>query len=167
MRRYVSYGIIFIGGVICGIVAITSLRARPGELFTMLYLGWESEEATRQYITGANDDVSIYALEHGIRFNEEFVERWLSPGTGSSQRLMEKLKPFDLMVSYVRLGVLYEKKGFDDKARIQFERALELASSRALFEERAGTEKAIRTVEDLRTYVGEMVERWRAEQICK
>jgi hypothetical protein len=108
--------------------------------------------------------VSIYALEHGIRFNEDFVGRWFNPETGSSQRLMEKLKPFDLMVSYVRLGKLYEKKGRDDKARMHYERALELASSQGLFKEWVGTAKAIRTAEDLRKVVDGMDELLRAEQ---
>lgn len=169
MRRYVSHSIIFIVGVVCGMAATTWFWSgmRPGEIFTLFYLGFESDEATRQYKAGSNDDVSIYALEHQIRFNEDFVGRWLNPETGSSQRLMEKLRPLDLVVSYVRLGKLYQKKGFNDKGRMLYERALDLASSRGLFKEREGTEKAIRTVEDLRDFVDKMDEALMAEQRIK
>lgn len=170
-KKLLIFALIFILGVITGIVGISWIGKglQAPVFFTALsYLSFELEEANNQYISSQNVDVGIYALEHLITFNEDLFKRYLeSPETQKNTKvlkLFEKNLPFDLAITYVRLGNLYEKKGDKEKADQSFKKGLEIVITKNLFEKWKGTEKEIKTVEDLKRFVEGLDERLRKQK---
>lgn len=170
-KKLLIFSLVFILGVTTGIVGISWIGKglQVPMFFTALsYLSFELDEANKQYISSQNIDVGIYALEHLIAFNEDFFKRYIeSPRTKKDTevlKLFEKNLPFDLVITYVRLGNLYEKKGEKEKADQNFEKGLEIVLTKNLFEKWKGTEKEIKTVNDLRKFVEELDDKLRIQK---
>ncbi len=159
-RLVLAIGAAFLLGGILGGLATSWVGERfrgATDLATLAYIAFESEEAMKQYRHPQSEDVAIYALEHLVRFNEAFFQAYLSGADDQKGlRLYEKAVPFDAVLMYVRLGSLYERKGMPEKASGAFARAMEIASERKVFDRWRGSEREIRTIDDLRGLVADL-----------
>jgi len=161
-KKIVALFLLFIIGVLIGAGGATLWSTRSLqfiiETITLSYLAYENEEATEQYLHSPNIDSSIYALQHLIKFEEDFYR--------GKTDLKKISKPVihDLAVSYVRLGNLYEKKGDNEKANNSFRKALEIVLREDLFKGWKETEKEIKTIDDLKRYVVELDKRLREKR---
>ena len=175
IKRILIFMLIFILGTISGVAGTAWLgKVSQGiqtgmEFITLSYLSFELDEATNQYLYSTNIDISIYALEHLIKFNEDFYNRYiLTPETKKNSKVIkffDRSLPFDSAVAYVRLGNLYEKKGEQEKAAQCFRKGLKIMLTQKLFEGWKGTKKEIKTVEDIRRLVAELDDRLREQKL--
>ncbi|OGW55566.1 MAG: hypothetical protein A2Y81_05585 [Nitrospirae bacterium RBG_13_43_8] len=144
----------FAVGVIIGAGGIALWSAKSIQFIAntidLTYLTYEIEEANKQYLYPTNIDTSIYAMQHLITFMEECYVKNIDTNKVSKNYF------HDLAVAYVRQGNLYEKKGNKEKALQNFGKGLKIISNQKLYEKWKGTEKEIKTVDDLKKFVAEL-----------
>lgn len=149
-------------GVLIGAGGATLWSARSLqfiiETITLSHLAYENEEAAEQYLYSRDINTSIYALQHLIKVMEDFY------GGKSDLKKISRPVFHDLAVSYVRLGNLYEKKKDNEKANNSFKKGLEIILGDDLFKGWRGTEKEIKTTDDLKRYVAELDKRLREKR---
>ncbi len=154
IKKFLSLLLPFILGLIVGVGGMTLWFAKSlqfiVETTALSYSAYENKEATEQYLYPSNIDTSIYAMQHLIKFKEDFYKKNIK------QDELSKTFLHDLVVAYVRLGKLYEKKGDKEKALQNFRKGLEIVSNHKLYEKWKGTEKEIRTIDDLKKFVAEL-----------
>lgn len=158
--------ILGVGGTIWTAKKIDKEIQSGKDFITMSYLAFEIEEATQQYMFSSDIDTSIYALEHLISFDENFYKKYVMDASKHKKRsnvprLLEKNFPFDLAVAYVRLGNLLKKKGNTEKAEAAYKKGFEIVNTHKIFDGWKGTEKEIKTIDNLKKFVDELDDRHR------
>lgn len=162
LRKVLVWLLPFVAGILIGAGSIALWSAKSlqfiTETITLGYLAYENEEALNQYLYSPDVNISIYAMQHFIKFREDFYKK------NVNQKNISQTFFHDLVISYVRLGNLYEKKGNKEKANQSFKKGLEIVFTQGLYERWKGTEKEIKDVDNLRKFVAELDNRLRKQE---
>jgi tetratricopeptide (TPR) repeat protein len=162
IKKFLSLLLPFILGLLLGVGGMTLWAARSlqfiVETTALSFLAYENKEATDQYLYPSSIDSSIYAMQHLIKFKDDFYRKNIN------QNKFSKTFLHDLAVAYIRLGNLYEKKGDMEKAAQNFNKGFEIALSQNLFDKWKGTEKEIKTIHDFKKFVTELDNRLQGEE---
>lgn len=100
----------------------------------------------------------LYSVDdvNSVRINSitsliEYLEELCNKKNDASY--CEKPVYYDMTIQYVRLGSAYEKKGKLDIANDNYRKGFEIAKREGVFSKWMGTEKEIKTPDDLKIYV--------------